>query len=124
MAGKKILIADDEQDILEILEKKLKQAGYEVSAFLRGKDALAAAKLNKPDLIILDIAMPDMDGYDVAVALKKDASVDSIPVIFMTANELEYSGIEERLSRLGYCDFIAKPCAFEELLAKIKKIIG
>lgn len=124
MAGKKVLIADDEQEILEILEKKLKQNGYEVIAFLKGNDALEAAKLHKPDLLILDIAIPGMDGYNVALALREDAALKSTPIIFMTAKELEYSGVEKRLSEVGYCDFISKPCVFEDLLAKVRELVG
>jgi two-component system response regulator VicR len=124
MAGKKILIADDEQEILEILEKKLKQNGYEVISFSKGKDAVEGSKLHKPDLIILDIAMPEMDGYNVALALREEEVSKSAPIIFMTAKELEYSGIQKRLAEISYCDFIAKPCVFEDLLAKVKKMIG
>jgi two-component system alkaline phosphatase synthesis response regulator PhoP len=118
--GKKILIADDEPDVLAILEKKLKQNDFEVLALSKGKDIVEKVRQFKPDLLILDIIMPDMDGYEVAAALRKDNAFLSTPIIFMTGKELEYSGILKRAGQLGFCDLINKPCTFEELLAKVK----
>jgi two-component system alkaline phosphatase synthesis response regulator PhoP len=124
MAGKKILIADDEQDTLYILEKKLKQNNYDVLSLTEGKEVVKKCKLYNPNLIILDIVMPGVDGYTVALSLREDKSLKSIPIIFMTAKELEYSGIEKRLLEIGYSDFISKPCVFEDLLKKIKATVG
>lgn len=121
---KKILIVDDEVDILTVLEKKFRENNYFVMAVSSGKDAIQICKLNKPDLMLLDIAMPDMDGYDVVSVLRKDKSLENIPIIFLTGKELEYSGIEERLSEFGKVDIVMKPCSFQDLLAKVKGIIG
>jgi DNA-binding response OmpR family regulator len=124
MRAKKILIVDDEQDILDVLEKKLKENGYDTLALSGGNEVLDKCKSFQPDLIILDIVLADIDGYSQAVSLRKDKSLENIPIIFMTAKELEYSGIEKRLIELDNCGFINKPCSFQDLLEKIKAIIG
>jgi DNA-binding response OmpR family regulator len=124
MAAKKILIADDEPDVLSILEKKLKQNDYDVLALSKGKEIIEKVKSFLPDLLILDIIMPDSDGYLVASALREDKALKKLPIIFMTGKELDYSGITKRISALGLCDFITKPCVFEDLLTKIKRITG
>ena len=124
MAGKNILIADDEQDILDVLEKKLKESNYDVVTISVGREVFDACKTHKPDLVIMDIVMPGIDGYTIATLLRKEEDLVDIPIIFMTAKELEFSGIHKRLSSFRYCDFFAKPFVFEELLARIKEKIG
>jgi len=121
---KGILIVDDEQDVLSILEKKFRENNYNVMAYARGGEAIEACKLNKPDIMLIDIAMPEMDGYTLALALRKEKTLESVPIIFMTGKELEYSGIEKRVHELGVHDFIIKPCNFQDLLAKVKEVIG
>ncbi len=123
MAQKKILIADDEPDILNILAKKLKQKDFNVLALSKGKDILAKVKSFQPDLLILDIVMPDIDGYAVGLSLRNDAATKKTPVIFMTGKELEYSGMQKRAKELGYCDIVNKPCTFEELLERIGEVL-
>jgi DNA-binding response OmpR family regulator len=122
--AKKILIVDDEQDILDVLVKKFKENKYECLALSKGKEILESCKTFTPDLLILDIIMPDADGYLVASSLRQDQTLKKIPIIFMTGKELDYSGIMKRITALGLCDFIDKPCTFEDLLAKVKRIIG
>jgi DNA-binding response OmpR family regulator len=124
MSRKKIIIADDTGDILETLEKKLRQLGYDVLALSEGKEVVNKCKFFNPDLIILDIVMPGMDGYSIAFALRDEKGFENVPIIFMTAKELDYPGIEKRLSEIGCCDFITKPSTFDELLGKIKEKIG
>jgi DNA-binding response OmpR family regulator len=121
---KKILIADDEEETLGILEKKLRENNYDVNAVTNGKDVIRTAKFDRPDLMILDIVMPDMDGYALAALLKEDRSLSDVPIIFMTGKELVPGGIEERISQLGAYDYIMKPCVFEDILTKIKKVLG
>ena len=123
MGQKKILIADDEEDILDILEKKLKQMDYDVMTVANGDEIIPICKFYKPDLIILDIIMPRIDGYTVAQNIREEKTISDTPIIFMTAKELEYSGIKKRLLDINNTDFIAKPCSFEELLVKIKEKI-
>jgi DNA-binding response OmpR family regulator len=119
MSLKKILIADDEPDVLAILEKKLKTNGFEVLALSKGKEIIARVKTFKPDLIISDIVMPDMDGYAVGITLRQEEATKKTPIIFMTGKELEFSGMQKRAEDLGCCDIINKPCTFEELLVKV-----
>lgn len=123
MAAKKILIADDEQDILDVLEKKLKQNNYEVLALSKGAEVTKKAVEFKPDLFILDIVMPDMDGYTIGLNLRSEESFRVTPIIYMTGKELATVGIQKRLSGLGFCHFITKLTTFEELLEKVKKAI-
>lgn len=122
MSVKKILIADDEVDVLTVLEKKLRGNDFEVLALSKGSEIIEQALTFKPDLLILDIVMPGTDGYTAALALRKEESFKNTPIIFMTAKELDYSGIKKRVAELGGCDFILKPCAFEDLLTKVKTI--
>ncbi|MFA5410670.1 MAG: response regulator [Candidatus Omnitrophota bacterium] len=121
---KKILIADDQEEILKMLEQSLRQNNYSVVAVSRGRDALRMANLDKPDLVLLDIAMPDMDGYAIASDLRNNKSLKDVPIIFLTGKELESAGIEKRIQDLGAYDYITKPCDLQDLLAKIKKSIG
>lgn len=121
--AKRILIADDEQDILDILSKKLKAGGYEVTAVLNGEDVIKEFKIHSPDILLLDIAMPKVDGYTVAHTLREDKNYQHTPIIFTTAKELEYSGVQRRLEELGNCSFLSKPFVFEDLLGKIKELL-
>jgi DNA-binding response OmpR family regulator len=117
---KKILIADDEPDVLAILEKKLKTNDFQVLALSKGREIISQVKTFRPDLLILDIVMPDMDGYAVGISLRQDEATKRIPIIFMTGKELEFSGMQKRAEELGSCDIINKPCTFEELLVKVR----
>jgi CheY-like chemotaxis protein len=121
---KKILIVDDKEDIRELLRKKLEQNKYLVIATSSGQEALIASKINKPDLILLDIVMPGMDGYQTCAELKKDKATQDIPVLFLTAKDLEPEGMTQRYKDLGAYGYLPKPSTFNELLEKIKEIIG
>jgi DNA-binding response OmpR family regulator len=122
MAIKKILIADDEQDVLEILAKKLAHKGYEVRAVGLGKAVIDTAKTFHPDLLIQDILMTDFDGYTIAQSLRSDKTLPSFPIIFMTGKDLQYDGIAKKVAGFDRCDFVLKPCTFEELLRKIEEV--
>lgn len=123
MHKKKILIVDDETDALSILEKELAARGYSIITAENGKDALISAKSNHPNLIILDVALPDMLGGEVAVKLKEDLGTKNIPVIFLSAM---FTKTEE--SKRGHVVrsniMFAKPYDIGELLAAIKKLLG
>jgi len=121
---KKILIVDDEKEIREILKKKLDKSGYGAMTASSGEEALIICRTSLPDLVLLDIAMPNMDGYSVAVELKKDKITREIPLIFLTAKELHPGSIDKRIAEFGSCDFIMKPCSFDDLKGKIIKFIG
>ncbi len=119
--NQKILIVDDEPHIIMLLENRLKQSGYEVSTAADGEEGLEKAKKEKPDLIILDLMLPKMDGYKVCSLLKVDTRYKKIPIILFTARALdsdELLGFE-----CGADAYITKPFDPEELLAKIKELI-
>ena len=122
MDKKKILVVDDEKDVLLMLEKRLTAEGYSVITATNGTDARALAKSQQPDLIILDIVMPGMKGGQVAGWLKAASETRNIPVIFLTA--LLSKAEEEKYSPMirGNITF-AKPFDAGELLAQIKRLL-
>lgn len=122
MDKKKILIVDDESDAIFILEKELAARGYSVITANNGKDAVTLARSKHPDLIILDVAMPDMDGGQVAEKLQEGLLTRDIPIIFLTA--LFPKRKEEEQSRvLAGRLFVAKPYDMEELTVQMEKLI-
>ena len=121
---KKIFVVDDEKDIREIIADKLKKLNFEVDLASNGKDALASIKINPPDLILLDVAMPIMDGYETCRKLKEDKATEHIPVIFLTGKDLDLQGVLKRSREFGAAGYISKPSTFEELLGKIKEVLG
>ena len=121
MDNKKILIVDDERDVLFLLEKELAGRGYSVISADNGNDAINLAKSEYPDLIILDIWMPGMDGAEVAAKLREDLKTKNIPVIFLTC--LIRKTEEEEQGRVVSGNlFIAKPYDIEGLVAQIERL--
>ena len=121
---KKVLIVDDEEEIRELLKKKLGQNKYEAITASGGQEALDICKTDKPDLILLDIAMPLMDGYETCEKLKQDKATRDIPVLFLTAKDLNPQAAIERCQSLGASGYLPKPSTIKELLDKIEEIIG
>ena len=123
MLKKKVLAVDDEPEVLSLLEKRLSSAGYEVLTASNGPEALEIARAQRPDLIILDILMPEMDGSQVACQLRQDKKTKGIPVIFLTCL---YTKREEHAAghAVGTNLFLAKPYEPAELLAEIARLIG
>ena len=121
---KRILVVDDEKDALIILQKKLKSNNYDVNTAATGKEALVSAKSEKPDLMLLDIMLPDTDAYTLISSLKEDKSLKDVPILLITGKELVSNAIEQRASELGVCGYLMKPFSFEAILAKIKEITG
>jgi two-component system, OmpR family, alkaline phosphatase synthesis response regulator PhoP len=113
----KILLVDDELDILEFLKYNLEQDNFEVLVSSNGKDALKKISQN-PDLIVLDIMMPDMDGFELYQQIKKNKDYQNIPIIFLTAKSGETDEI--RGLDLGASDYIQKPISPKKLIARIK----
>ena len=123
MADKKtILTVDDEVDILTVLSMRLSDTGYNVLKADNGLDAIDVAKQKKPDLIILDILMPHMDGMTVSQRLKEDRDTKDIPIIFLTA--LQGKTEETGSHKEGENIIFAKPYDPKELLDTIKRLIG
>ncbi len=113
-----ILIVDDQPENLRVLSQILEEQNYKVRKAINGELALRATQLNPPDLILLDIQMPNLDGYQVCQQLKKNKQTQDIPVIFVSAlNEL-FDKVEA--FKVGAVDYISKPFQVEEVLARIK----
>jgi len=119
---KKVLIVDDEEDALKMLGKRLTVEGYSVITATNGKDAIALAKSQHPDIIILDIIMPEMEGGEVAAVLKEHPLTRSIPVILLTAI-LSKAEEEKYGSMVGGHITLAKPLDAEKLLEQMKILL-
>ena len=113
-----ILVVDDKPDNIRFLSNMLGSQGYNVRKALNGQMALTAVKTVLPDLILLDISMPEMDGYEVCKHLQSDAKTRSIPVIFLTALDAVLDKV--KAFQVGGVDYITKPFQFEEVLARIQ----
>jgi DNA-binding response OmpR family regulator len=113
-----VMIVDDNPANLKLLEDMLRQEGYEVCAFPRGRLALAAAAQQPPDLILLDIDMPEMNGYRVCEQLKASSRLSGIPVIFLSA----MNALADKVKgfQAGGVDYISKPFQFEEAQARVE----
>jgi putative two-component system response regulator len=112
-----IMIVDDQAANLQVLSEILKRDGYKIRPVPNGKLALSAAEHDPPDLILLDIMMPEMDGYEVCKRLKAHASLNHIPVIFISA--LDDTGDKIKGFHVGGVDYITKPFRAEEVLARV-----
>jgi two-component system sensor histidine kinase/response regulator len=113
-----IMAVDDNPANLRLLEGMLRQQGYQVRSFPRGRLALAAAAENPPELILLDINMPEMTGYEVCERLKADEKLAPIPVVFLSA--LDETGDKVKAFRSGGVDYITKPFQLEEVQARVE----
>lgn len=118
----KILVVDDEKDLAGMIKKRLKTAGYDVITAFDGQEGLKKIKEEKPDLIILDILMPQMDGVTMASSLKKDPDIKDTPIIFLTCL-VENEEVKERHHLIGGGLFLAKPFDAKELLSMIEKVL-
>jgi two-component system phosphate regulon response regulator PhoB len=117
----KILIVDDEPDALELVEFNLRQAGYDISTAADGAEALKQARAVVPDLIVLDVMLPEMDGLEVCKTLRRDPATARIPIIMLTAKAGEIDrvlGLE-----LGADDYVTKPFSPRELVLRIKNVL-
>lgn len=113
-----ILIVDDTPDSLELLGRILKERGYRVRAAANGRHALKSVKAGLPDLVLLDVKMPEMDGYEVCRRLKDDEHSRNVPVIFISA----YGEAAEKVHgfKVGAVDYVTKPYEEQEVLARVK----
>jgi DNA-binding response OmpR family regulator len=119
---KAILVADDDQDILELVAFRLERAGYEVMTAGDGEQALATARERRPDLAVLDVMMPKLTGYDVVKAMRAEEGTSQIPVILLTARVQEAD--VSRGFEAGADDYIRKPFSPQELRARVEAILG
>ena len=118
----KILIAEDERDIRDMIKFTLGFAGFDVIAAANGEEALKLARQEIPDLILMDVRMPRMTGYEACAALKADEKLKDIPVIFLSAKGQD-SEIQTGL-QAGAVDYLLKPFAPDQLTARIQEVLA
>lgn len=121
MEGVKILIVDDEPDILEFVGYNLENEGYTIEKANSGAEALELNKTFKPDLVILDVMMPELDGIETCYQMKKDTGLNDPKIIFLTARSEDYSEISGL--EAGADDYINKPVRPRVLLSRIKAVL-
>jgi len=118
----KILVVDDEPDAVELVAFNLKAAGYDVVTAAEGEEALRKARLQVPDLVILDLMLPEVDGLEVCKILRRDPATSSIPIVMLTAKAAEIDrvlGLE-----LGADDYVTKPFSPRELVLRVKNLLS
>ena len=115
----RLLVVDDEPNILELLATSLRFAGFEVATATNGREALAEARRLRPDLVVLDVMMPDMDGFAVVRRMRGEGS--TAPVLFLTARD----ATEDKVTGLtvGGDDYVTKPFSLEEVVARIRAVL-
>ncbi len=121
MANERILIVDDEEDVLELVRYNLDRSGYQIETAASGEEALSKARKNSPDLIILDLMLPGIDGLEVCKKLKSDVKTEHIPIVMLTAKGDEadiVTGLE-----LGAEDYVTKPFSPKILIARVRRIL-
>lgn len=118
MSQKKILIVDDEVDLVETLRFSLENEGYNVLVSYNGEDALNQARKENPDLILLDLMLPKLDGYKVCRLLKFDERYKHIPILMLTAKTQEKDKLLGK--ETGANEYITKPFEMDELIEKVK----
>jgi two-component system, OmpR family, alkaline phosphatase synthesis response regulator PhoP len=121
MLRKRILVVDDDKDIRKLVESILAKEGFITAGAESGADALKRAQSAKPDLIILDLQLPDKDGFEVCKALRAEATTQYVPIVFLTVQNLDsykIAGLE-----MGADDYITKPFNQTELVARVKAVL-
>ncbi|MBA6411700.1 response regulator [Parahaliea sp. F7430] len=121
MRNTHIVVVEDEPDILQILSYNLKREGFEVSSSLNGTEGLGLIQQEKPDLVLLDLMLPGMDGLDICRHLKNDETTQHIPIIMVTAKG-EESDLVLGLG-IGADDYVTKPFSPKELIARVKAVL-
>jgi DNA-binding response OmpR family regulator len=117
-----VLVADDDRDILELVAFRLERAGYDVVKANDGEEALNAAGTHNPDLAVLDVMMPKLDGYEVTRRMREREETERIPVILLTARVQEAD--VQRGFESGADDYLKKPFSPQELRARVQAVLG
>lgn len=123
MPKKKILMIDDELDLVHLVKMRLEFHDYAVIPLYTSKRSIEIAERERPNLILLDLMMPDMNGYEVCRALKSNAGTKDIPVIIFTAKTSEIKKMTKEYKDIGADDYIVKPFEPDMLLGKVSKLI-
>jgi DNA-binding response OmpR family regulator len=118
---KKILLVEDDEDFLELMRSRFKEEGYAIATATNGLDAVKKARSLMPDMILLDVMLPELDGFAVCEILRKDPSTASIPVVMVT-------GLAGHLTRCagidsGATDYVTKPATPDEIVSKVKETL-
>ena len=119
MAPARLLLVDDEDNLRSMLEAALRHSGFDVHPVANGRDAIDAVPAVEPDLIVLDVMLPDLDGFDVCKRLRQTG--DRTPVLFLTARDATEDKV--RGLTLGGDDYLVKPFSLEELVARITAVL-
>ena len=122
MSSKKILVVEDTEDNRQILRDLLGMAGYDMIEAHDGAEGVNQAAAHKPDLILMDIQMPVMDGYEATRRIKANPELKGIPILAVTSYAL--SGDEQKARAAGCDGYIAKPYSPRQMLAKVREILG
>lgn len=127
MSDKKILVVDDEEELLEAIDKALSTEGYEVTTATTAEDAINKARALKPDLLLMDIVLPDVEGSEAVRILSEDPRTENIQVIFLsgiiTRDKEDEASSEVRIGERRY-KALCKPFSSKELLVEVRKAIG
>jgi len=118
---KKILVADDRPASLELIRAVLEQSGYEVFEAYDGEEAVRSARQVRPDLILLDLHMPVLDGFGALAELRRDPSFARVPIVALTASGM--AGDCERALAAGFSDYLAKPIPLVRLRSEIERLM-
>ena len=117
----RIVMIEDERDIVELVKYNFRKEGFELESFNRGKEGLEHLRRSQPDLVLIDILLPDLDGFEICKRLRTDERLKSVPVIFLTAKGEEIDrvlGLE-----IGADDYVVKPFSPRELVARVKAVL-
>jgi CheY-like chemotaxis protein len=118
----KILLVEDYDDARELYSMCLRSSGYDVIEAATGTDAVALARSANPDLILMDLLLPGMDGWQATAELKRDPQVKHVPIVALTAHA--FTDERERIASLGCDAFLAKPCLPPDLIRTVDRILG
>ena len=127
MSKKRVLVVDDEPDLTILVKKYLKEAGFDVEIAYNGVEAMEKVKANPPDAIVLDVMVPEKDGYETCAELKSDEKYADIPVLLLTAvadhvSSTRYSHFDGMSMEAD--DYLPKPASAEDICESIKSLIG
>src|SRR5437764_6341130 len=118
----RVLVVDDEEHITELVAMGLGYNGFDVERVSSGREALTAIEKRKPDLVVLDVMLPDLDGFEVARRLRQTEGAGTrVPIIFLTARDTTQDKVEGL--RLGSDDYVTKPFSIEELIERVKAVL-